>query len=445
MVHYRYRSYVMLRSVYEPYAAALRLPGAAKFSGAGFIARIPLAMVGLGILLYISNTTGSYAFAGFMQASFALTAALAAVISSRMSDRYGQRIVLIILPSIFSVTLFVFVYAVSNDFSRFWQTILVVIAGATFPSFGSFVRTRWAFLANKNERLLHSAFAWESILDELIFTIGPLVAVALAFSLSFASPVLVGAVITLAGALLLASLGGSSPPPVNRSEHKSEGSALHFKGMASTIFVALGVGALFGTFEVAVVAFMQEAGTPQLAGVTLALWAASSMVGGLIYGSRHLNTPLPRQLAYTTIALVTIVLPLAFISSPPLLIIAATLSGFAIAPTLICTFSLTQRLVPSKLLTEGLTWTNSGLAAGFAVGASLSGILVDRFGTSYAFGLGTLGATLALVASLFAQTRWNAAIKARQFDPAMTIPLSRNQEPIPGPAPGAFLHEGDAQ
>jgi MFS family permease len=435
----------MFKSVYEPYAQALRLNGAAKFSGAGFIARIPLAMIGLGILLFISNTTGSYAFAGFIQASFTLTAALAAVISSRMSDRYGQRIVLVVLPSIFSVTLFVFVYAVSNDFSRIWQTVLAVIAGASFPSFGSFVRTRWALLTNKNERLLHSAFAWESILDELIFTIGPLVAVALAFGVSFASPILVGAVITLVGALLLASLGGSAPPPFTRSEHKSEGSALRFKGMTSAIIVALGVGALFGTFEVAVVAFMQEAGTPQLAGLTLALWAASSMIGGLVYGSRHVIAPLSRQLTYTTLALTVIVLPLAFITSPPLLIIVATLSGFVIAPTLICTFSLTQRLVPSKLLTEGLTWTNSGMATGFALGASLSGVLVDRVGTAYAFGLGALGAALALAATLLAQSRWNEAISARRNDLPWTVPVSLNQEPIPGPAPGAFLPERDAE
>ena len=434
-----------MKSVYEPYAEALKLPGAAKFSGAGFIARLPLAMIGLGILLFISNTTGSYAFAGFIQASFTLTAALAAVVSSRMSDRYGQRVVLIVLPSVFSITLFIFVYAVSNDFSRIWQTVLAVIAGATFPSFGSFVRTRWAFLTNKNERWLNSAFAWESILDELIFTIGPLVAVALAFGVSFASPILVGAVITFVGAMLLASLGGSAPPPFTRSAHKSEGSALRFPGMSSTILVALGVGTLFGTFEVAVVAFMKEAGTPQLAGLTLALWAASSMIGGLIYGSRHVRAPLSRQLTYTTVALTIIVLPLAFISSPSLLIVAATLSGFAIAPTLICTFSLTQRLVPSQLLTEGLTWTNSGLAAGFALGASLSGILVDRMGTAYAFGLGTLGAALALGSTLVAQHRWNRAIFARSGDRAPIIPVTLNQDPIPGPAPGAFLHEREAE
>jgi MFS family permease len=431
----------MLESVYRPYADALSVNGAAKFSAAGFIARLPLAMIGLGVLLFISNTTGSYAFAGLVQAVFTITAALAAVLSSRMSDRYGQRIILIVLPTIFSITLFIFVYAVTNDLSRILQTVLAVVAGASFPAFGSFVRTRWAYLTRKNERLLNSAFAWESILDELIFTIGPLVAVALAFNVSFASPILVGAVITLVGALLLAAHGGSAPPPVARTEHRGQGSAIRYKGMSSVALVAVGVGTLFGTFDVAVVAFMQRAGVPQLAGVTLALWAASSMIGGFVYGSRHFRIPLSQQLVYTTLATTLVVLPLAFIGSPPVLVVAAALSGFAIAPTLICTFSLTQRLVPSKLLTEGLTWTNSGLATGFALGASLSGLLVDRVGTAYAFGLGTLGAALALFTVLISRHRWNEVVAARREDLTSGLPLPLNQDPIPGPTPGAFLNE----
>ncbi len=213
----------MLKSVYQPYADALKVSGAAKFSAAGFVARMPLAMIVLGILLLISNTTDSYAFAGFLQALFTVTAALAAVISSRMSDRYGQRIILVSLSTVFSVSLFLFVYAVTNDFSRIWQALLAVLAGATFPAYGSYVRTRWAYVVGKNQRTLHSAFAWESILDELIFTIGPLFAVALAFNVSFASPILVGAIITLAGALILASMGGSAPPPIARQDHQDQG------------------------------------------------------------------------------------------------------------------------------------------------------------------------------------------------------------------------------
>ncbi len=440
----------MFHSIIRPYRDALSIHGAAKFSAAGFLARMPLALIGLGVLLYISNTTGSYSLAGFLQAVFVISAALAAVISSRMSDRYGQRIILIILPSLFTLTLFLFVYAVSSELSRVIQTILVVIAGATFPSFGSLVRTRWAHVTSQKEPLLHSAFAWESVLDELIFTIGPIVAVALAFNVSFASPILVGAVITLVGALLLAGLGESAPPPSHRNTHTEQGSAIRSPGMIATVFVALGIGTLFGTMDVAVVAFMQKSGAPQLAGLPLALFALSSMIGGFVYGSRHFRAPLSRQLTYTILITTVIVLPLPFIGSAPVLIGAIAISGFALAPTLIVTFSLAQRLTPPKLLTEGLTWTNSGLAAGFAFGASLSGFLVDRVGTQFAFGLAVAGSTISLASVLIAGAKWNRAIALREIalrgtEPTLVAPITWNQDPIPGPAPGAFIDNTDSK
>ena len=37
----------------EPYARILRHPGAARFSAAAFVARLPISMVGLGIVLLI--------------------------------------------------------------------------------------------------------------------------------------------------------------------------------------------------------------------------------------------------------------------------------------------------------------------------------------------------------------------------------------------------------
>ena len=435
----------MFHSIIRPYRDALSIHGAAKFSAAGFLARMPLALISLGVLLYISNTTGSYSLAGFLQAVFVIAAALAAVISSRISDRYGQRIILMTLPSLFTLALFLFVYAVSHELSRVIQTILVVIAGATFPSFGSLVRTRWAYVTGQKEPLLHSAFAWESVLDELIFTIGPVVAVALALNVSFASPILVGAVITLVGSLLLAALGESAPPPSHRNEHTERGSAIRSPGMIATVFVALGIGTLFGTMDVAVVAFMQESGVPQLAGLPLALFALCSMIGGFAYGSRHLQAPLSRQLTYTILITTVIVLPLPFIGSAPVLIGAIAVSGFAVAPTLIVTFSLAQRLTPPTLLTEGLTWTNSGLAAGFAFGASLSGFLVDRVGTQFAFGLAGVGSAISLASVLIAGGTWNRAIALRGTEPTNVAPITLNQDPIPGPAPGAFMDNRDSK
>ena len=72
------------------YRSALSLPGTFRFSSTGFLARLPIAMVGLGIVLLVSETTGSYAAAGALSAAFQLPAALGAVVTSRWTDRLGQ-------------------------------------------------------------------------------------------------------------------------------------------------------------------------------------------------------------------------------------------------------------------------------------------------------------------------------------------------------------------
>jgi predicted MFS family arabinose efflux permease len=423
------------------YAEVLRLPGTFAFTTAGFFARLPLATVGLGLILFISNDTGSYAFAGFLQALFAITSAVMALFSSRLADRLGQRALLIPLPFIYTSALIIFVYAVNADWSRLIQSALVIIAGATFPSFGSFVRARWAFATRSNPKLLRPAFALESILDELIFTIGPLLAVTLAFNVGFPAPIIFGGVLTLLGALALATLHSSAPPAEpTRTFTQQQKSAFRYEGVIRLVAATTGIGILFGSFDVAVVAFTANKGTPELAGLTLSLWAFGSMIGGILFGSRHLHMPLHNQLLYTSLGMTVIALPIPFLSSTPILILVAFLSGFAIAPTLISAFSLSERLVPPNLLTEGLTWTNSGLALGFAFGASFSGFLVDQFGIAWAFSLGVAGAALTLVISMISQQQWQRGSAGRPL-PAPAAAL--NPDPIPGPGPGGFIDDPD--
>jgi predicted MFS family arabinose efflux permease len=324
---------------------------------------------------------------------------------------------------------------------RYIQSGLVVIAGATFPSFGSFIRARWAFVTRSRENLLRPAFALESILDELIFAIGPVLAVTLAFNIGFPAPIIFGGIFTLIGALVLASLRNSAPPPEpTRVTLHRQKSAFRYKGVLLLVAATTGIGILFGSFDVAVVAFTANNGSPELAGVTLSLWAFGSMIGGILFGSRHLHMPLPRQLLFTSLGMTVIALPIPFLSSNPMLILVAFLSGFAIAPTLISAFSLSERLVPPHLLTEGLTWTNSGLALGFAFGASLSGYLVDRFGTPWAFSLGVAGAAMTLVVSLVSQSPWLRGSAGR---PLPVPGAALNPDPIPGPGPGGFVDDPD--
>jgi hypothetical protein len=67
----------------RPYREVLATPGALRFSAAGFVARMPISMLSLGIVLLLSDTTGSYTLAGAVAAITFLAQALAAPQVSR--------------------------------------------------------------------------------------------------------------------------------------------------------------------------------------------------------------------------------------------------------------------------------------------------------------------------------------------------------------------------
>ncbi|NED87352.1 MFS transporter, partial [Streptomyces sp. SID11233] len=55
----------------SPYRAIFRVPGTLSFSAAGLIGRMPLAMMGIGVVTMISQLTGRYGLAGGLSATIA--------------------------------------------------------------------------------------------------------------------------------------------------------------------------------------------------------------------------------------------------------------------------------------------------------------------------------------------------------------------------------------
>lgn len=419
---------------------ALTHPGVPSFTSAGALARLPVAMVALAIVLLVSETTGSYAYAGVMSAAFAVTAALASIVTSRWADRSGQRVVLRVLAPGHGALLALFTLSVVEGSPRALQIGLVVAAGATSPAIGSYVRARWSFLAERNEapHLLRLGFAWESILDELIFTLGPLLTTALAFNVGFPSPLIAAALAVVIGSVWLSMSTSTTPPTRPRdTEHASLFAVARTRGLLILIGAALGLGLLFGALDVGAVAFTRDRGSGATAGVVLAAFAAASMVGGIAYGIRRWPGALHRHTQMAALALAIVSAGLWFVDSNAGLIVVAAGAGLMVAPTLIGIFSLTQRVVKPANLTEGLTWTNSGLAAGFAFGSGLSGVLVDNFGARAGLGLCVAGALASAVMLLAGSRSINTPAPEEAGDVPSVVPAAWNDDPLPGPHPGA--------
>ena len=78
----------------SPYLTILRKPGAWTFSAAGTLARLPMSMVTLSIVLLVSAVYGEYALAGRIAAVYVVAQAIAAPQLAVLVDRFGQSIIM---------------------------------------------------------------------------------------------------------------------------------------------------------------------------------------------------------------------------------------------------------------------------------------------------------------------------------------------------------------
>jgi MFS family permease len=372
--------------VLRPYRELLSTPGGFAFSTAGFVARMPMAMLSLGMVLLVAGKTGRYGVAGAVAATQPLVGAIAAPMLARLTDRVGQRAVLLPAVAAQAVALAAFIGVVVADLPTWTWFLTSAATGAAGPSLGSMVRARWGHVLGPGPRL-QTAYSYESVVDELIFILGPLIVTLLATRINPQAGLVAAIVLLVTGTLLLVSHRGSEPPAAPSAEHGSR-SALRFPGMPLLVAAMVLVGGVFGGVEISAVAFADEVGHASLAGPLLACYAAGSMLAGLAYGAIHWHVSLTRRLLLGSVTMAATVALLPFVHSAAVLAPLLFLAGLGIAPTLISGLSLVERMVPAAKMTEGLTWATTGIVVGMSVASPIAGRIVDQAGAPRAFTVG---------------------------------------------------------
>ena len=389
------------------YRAVLSRPGALAFSSSGLVARLPISMVTLGIVLLISARTGSYSLAGSVSAAYLVPNALFAVLLARLVDRRGQRRVLLPAVLVFGLALSAMMATVEAGWPTPWPHVFAAVAGATMPQIGSCVRARWSYLLD-DKRMLQTAFAVEAVADETVFIVGPALVTLLSTLVHPLAGLLCAVLAAVLGTAALVSQRATEPPANPRpSRRAGTGEAAPIGRMRWSVLAPLttsmfGLGALFGAAEVAAVAFAEELGRKPVAGVLLALWALGSLVAGVVVGAVHLRATNSARFRWGLLTLALLMAPLPFVHSLALMGVLLLLAGSAISPTLIASVAWVQETVPPSRITEGIAITTTGLAAGVAPGAALVGVVIDAHGASAGYWVpavaGLLGAAVAFTA-----------------------------------------------
>lgn len=378
----------------------LARPGALRFTLAGLIARLPTPMVGLGIVLMVAALYGSYGMAGRVSAVFVVVQALCSPQLAKLVDRYGQARVMRPSLAVACVGLAGLVVAAVQHAPEPVLYAAAGLAGATIGSLNALVRARWGVVLEKPSQI-HTAYSLESALDELTFICGPIIATFLATSVTPWSALVVPILAILVGGYWLLSQRETEPPATGRPARTASPTEPLVSGALVVLLVIFfATGIMFAGIDVSVVAFTAEQGAPGLAGPVLASLALGSLISALAYGARVWSSPLWLRLVIGTALLTVGTASFLLVGSIAALALAGFLAGFAIAPTITNGNSFVQLIVPARRITEGFTWLAAAIGVGVSVGASLSGMLIDLYGSRGGFAVVAGAAAAALLVGL---------------------------------------------
>ncbi|MCP2258009.1 putative arabinose efflux permease, MFS family [Streptoalloteichus tenebrarius] len=398
------------------YRAALTTPGARGPVLASLLARLPVAMVGLSLLLYVERTTGSFAAAGLVAAGALVGVATGSVVQGRLYDRFGPTRPLTITVALFAVVVAIEVTAIELRAPVPLLVVLAAMTGLTEPMVSPASRAMWSRLLPAGQAR-HAAYAYEAISMEVFFILGPGLAGVL-----MAAPWPGTSLVVAASLMALGGLGFARTATVRswrpeRAE-RSRGSLLGpltSPGMRTLAVAAFGFGVTIGFVEVAVPAAARDAGHPGMGGLLLSMWSLSSVVFGVLYGMRPWPRPmhlrLPALLAGFSLLLLLPALPSSLLGLAMALLAVGTL----ITPQSTAHSATIEQVAPPAMAAEAFGWVVTSVTLGLAAGQSLSGQLVEAHGPSSAFlAAAGSGLVLAVVVWLFRDTVRRGAPKANE-------------------------------
>lgn len=358
------------------------------------VARVPIGILPIALVLLLRHEGRSYAEAGAIVGVYTVALSGSSPVVGRLMDRRGRRALLRRMGAAYPLLTGAVILLVLVSAPLWLVGIAAAGAGIALPPVGSAVRSLWPSILPADMRTV--AYSVEAAFQELTFTIGPL----LAAGLAFVHPALsVGAAAVLAAggtALVLRQPPmREEPPPTPR--HAGALGALGSSGVRTLIGVCFALGLSVGAVELAMPAFAEQHGSRALGGLGVAALAGGSMVGGLLTGALHgVSASLRLGVAVAFLAPCLAVLHLA--DSNGALIGLAFVAGLPFAPIIAGCYAIVDGVGVPGTAVESFAWLGTAITAGLALGTAIAGGVIDTRGVPEAiwFGVAAAGAACAI-------------------------------------------------
>jgi MFS family permease len=366
------------------FRAALTTPGARTPVLTSLLARMPIAMVGLALLLYVQRETDSFTIAGFVSAGTLIGVAIGAVGQGRIMDRLGPTRPLLVMSALFVASTVAEIAAIETGLPAAVLVCLGWLIGVTQPMIGSASRALWTHLLPPGP-VRHAAFAYEAISLEVFFILGPALA-----GILVAAPWAGTGLVLSAACMTVGAVGFALSRVVQevRPARQAGGTllgALATPGMRTVALAALGFGATVGFVEVAVPAAATKAGHAPLGGVMLAMWSLTSVAFGVYYAAHPWPKRMSLRLPFLLGVFALLIAPLAIPSSLLGLTLLSLVAGMWITPQSTTHSTSIDLVAPPGSATEAFGWIVTAVTLGLAAGQSTSGYLVEHVGVWSSF------------------------------------------------------------
>jgi len=373
--------------------------GARRLFALSIVARLPPAMLSIGILIHTRHLTGSFAAAGVVTGVYAIALGIGGPLLGRLVDRHGQTSTLLVSASIAAMLLGALAVLPSGAPLAVPVALAAGIGLAT-PPVGACLRSQLPDLLSDPDAV-RVAYAFEASVIELTYIVGPPLVLCIGALWS------TGAALAIAGVVLLAATAAYCAQPASRRWHAAPaeprpgGGSLRTPAMRTLVIALVAVGVLLGADEVAVTAAAKALAGTTAASALFALWGVGSFVGGLLItrlgGGARSAAGLALLLGALTVGHLALI-P----ASQSMVALGAVLllAGAAIAPTEATVYAMVEHAAPAATMTEAFAWLATAMAVGGAIGAAGAGVLADRNGPTAAFALAGGAGALAVLATV---------------------------------------------
>jgi MFS family permease len=383
----------------------LATPGGVAQSGFGLLGRAPAAMMGVGFVAAASSVDGDagYALGGLAAGAYSLATAFAGPTFGSLADRLGQNRVGSPTALLSAGAAFLAVLSLLTLGATWLLVPLAALTGAAQPNISAYSRVRWADLFPDDSRA-NTAQAWESVIDELTFLIGPSLVALLIGTWFDGLPIALAAsclLIGMAGITTRYALPQPKPHPVDsgKAPWRTE-----FPPGVGLLVAVVAMGVTLGSVQVLQLAYCRAIGADDGIAVVFFVTSALSLAGALIVGAMHFHTPVRRRVTIAMVAYAIGVIPLALVGGFLPFLVASAIAGAAIAPTFVQVNALIAEETPQRVRTGAFALAASAVGLGIAFGAAVAGWVISGVGGDQArmiiLPLGALTAVAGITADL---------------------------------------------